>query len=123
MVRWLVEDVPEDADKVVLVVDNRNTHKPASLYKAFPPEQARRIAERMAWPYTPKHGSWVNLAEIERSVLERQALGQRIESREQMAQVTSAWEEDRKERGVEVTWRFTTADAHLKLHKLYPSLQ
>jgi hypothetical protein len=123
VVRWLVEDVHEEAEKVVLVVDNLNTHKPASLYEAFPPEQARRIAERIEWHYTPKHGSWRNMAEIELSVLERQALGQRIEGREQMARVTGAWEEERNERGVEVTWRFTTADARIKLHKLYPSLQ
>ena len=123
VVRWLVEDVHEDAEKVVLVVDNLNTHKPASLYEAFPPGQARRIAERIGWHYTPKHGSWLNMAEIELSVLERQALGQRIEGREKMARVTGAWEEERNERGVEVKWRFTTADARIKLHKLYPSLQ
>jgi DDE superfamily endonuclease len=123
VVRWLVEDVHEDAEKVVLVVDNLNTHKPASLYEAFPPEQARRIAERIEWHYTPKHGSWLNMAEIELSVLQRQALGDRIESAKQLAQVTSAWEEDRNERGVEVRWRFTTADARIKLHRLYQSLQ
>jgi hypothetical protein len=123
VVRWLVEDVPAEAEKVVLVVDNLNTHKPASLYEAFPPEQARRIAERIEWHYTPKHGSWLNMAEIELSVLQRQALGDRIESLEQLARVTSAWEEDRNERGVEVKWRFTTADARIKLHRLYPSLQ
>ena len=123
VVRWLVEDVHEDAEKVVLVVDNLNTHKPASLYEAFPPGQARRIAERIEWHYTPKHGSWLNMAEVELSVLQRQALGQRIEGREKMARVTGAWEEERNERGVEVKWRFTTADARIKLHKLYPSLQ
>jgi hypothetical protein len=123
VVRWLVEDVHDDAAVVVLVVDNLNTHKPASLYEAFPPEQARRIAERSEWHYTPKHGSWLNVAEIELSVLQRQALGDRIESREQLARVTGAWEEDRNERGLEVKWRFTTADARIKLHRLYPSLQ
>jgi hypothetical protein len=123
VVRWLVEEVHEEAEKIVLVVDNLNTHKPASLYEAFPPEQARRIAERIEWHYTPKHGSWLNMAEIELSVLQRQALGDRIESHEQLARVTSAWEEDRNERGVEVRRRFTTADARIKLHRLYPSLQ
>jgi hypothetical protein len=123
VVRWLVEEVHEEAEKVVLVVDNLNTHKPASLYEAFPPEQARRIAERIEWHYTPKHGSWLNMAEIELSVLQRQALGDRIESHEQLARVTSVWEEDRNERGIEVNWRFTTADARIKLHRLYPSLQ
>jgi hypothetical protein len=123
VVRWLVEEVHDDAEKVVLVVDNLNTHKPASLYEAFAPEQARRIAERIEWHYTPKHGSWLNMAEIELSVLQRQALGGRIDSQEQMARVTAAWQEERNERGVEVKWRFTTADARIKLHKLYPSLQ
>jgi hypothetical protein len=123
VVRWLVEEVHEQAKKVVLVVDNLNTHKASSLYEAFPPEQARRIAERIEWHYTPKHGSWLNMAEIELSVLQRQALGQRIESQEQLARITGAWEEERNERGVEVKWRFTTADARIKLHKLYPSFQ
>jgi hypothetical protein len=123
VLRWLVEEVHDDAEKVVLVADNLNTHKPASLYEAFAPEQARRIAERIEWHYTPKHGSWLNMAEIELSVLQRQALAARIDSQEQMARVTAAWEEERNERGVEVKWRFTTADARIKLHKLYPSLQ
>jgi hypothetical protein len=123
VVRWLVEDLHDEAEQVVLVVDNLNTHKPASLYEAFPPEQARRIAEKVEWHYTPKHGSWLNMAEIELSVLQRQALGGRIEDQEQMAWVAGAWEEDRNERRVEVRWRFTTADARIKLHKLYPSLQ
>jgi len=123
VVRWLVEELHPDAEKVVLVMDNLNTHKAASLYEAFPPEQARRIAERIEWHYTPKHGSWLNMAEIELSVLQRQALDRRIESQEQMTRITGAWEEERNERGVEVKWRFTTADARIKLHKLYPSLQ
>jgi DDE superfamily endonuclease len=123
VLRWLVEEVHDDADKVVLVVDNLNTHKPACLYEAFPAEQARRIARKLEWHYTPKHGSWLNMAEIELSVLQRQALGDRIESREQMVGVTGPWEEDRNERGVETKWRFTTADARIKLHRLYPSLQ
>lgn len=123
VLRWLVEEVHPDAAKVVLVCDNLNTHKPASLYEAFPPEQARRIAERIEWHYTPKHGSWLNMAEIELSVLQRQALGGRVESREQLAEVTGAWEEGRNERAVGVKWRFTTADARIKLHRLYPSLE
>lgn len=122
VVRWLVEDVHGEAEAVVLVCDNLNTHRPASLYEAFPPEQARRILERVEWHYTPKHGSWLNMAEIELSVLGRQALGERIESRARMAEATGAWEEDRNERGVQTQWRFTTAEARIKLHKLYPSL-
>ncbi len=122
VVRWLVEDVHADAEKVVLVCDNLNTHRPASLYEAFPPEQARCLLDRIEWHYTPKHGSWLNMAEIELSVLQRQALDQRIETQAQMVTIVSAWEADRNERGVEVKWRFTTADARIKLHKLYPSL-
>jgi hypothetical protein len=122
VVRWLVEDVHDEAERVVLVVDNLNTHKPASLYEAFPPERARRVLEKVEWHYTPKHGSWLNMAEIELSVLGRQALGERMAGREQLARATGAWQEDRNERGVQAKWRFTTADARIKLHKLYPSL-
>jgi hypothetical protein len=122
VLRWLVEDVYPDADKVVLVCDNLNTHKPACLYEAFEPEQARRIAERLEWHYTPKHGSWLNMAEIELSVLHRQCLVRRIESAEEMARQVDAWQEDRNEREVGVQWRFTTADARVKLHKLYPTI-
>jgi hypothetical protein len=123
VLRWLVEDVHADAEKVVLVMDNLNTHKLASLYEAFPPEQARRIAERLEIHHTPKHGSWLNVAEIELSVLARQCLDRRIASAEELRREVSAWEEERNERAVEVRWRFTTADARIKLHRLYPSLQ
>jgi hypothetical protein len=122
VLRWLVEDVHAEAEKIVLVTDNLNTHKPASLYEAFPPEQARRIAERIEWHYTPKHGSWLDMAEIELSVLARQCLDRRIGTREELEQEVAAWEADRNERGVEVKWRFATADARIKLHRLYPSL-
>src|SRR5215475_6029662 len=111
VVRWLVEELHPDAEKVVLVLDNLNTHKVASLYEAFPPEQARRIAERLEIHHTPKHGSWLNVAEIELSVLTRQCLGRRIGDPEEMRREVGAWEEERNERGVEVQWRFTTADA------------
>jgi hypothetical protein len=122
VLRWLVEDVHGDADKIVLVTDNLNTHKPASLYEAFAPEQARRIAERIEWHYTPKHGSWLDMAEIELSVLSRQCLDRRIGTRKELEVAVAAWEEERNERGVEVRWRFITADARIKLHRLYPSL-
>ena len=121
--RELVEVYHPKAKKIRLVQDNLNTHDGASLYEAFPPEEARRILDKIEWHYTPKHGSWLNMAEIELSVLERQALGQRIEGREKMARVTGAWEEERNERGVETRWRFTTAEARIKLHRLYPVLQ
>jgi hypothetical protein len=123
VLRWLVEDVHAEAEKVVLVTDNLNTHKPASLYETFPPEQARRIAERIEWHYTPKHGSWLDMAEIELSVLSRQCLNRRIGTRPELEAAVGAWEAERNERGVEVQWRFTTADARIKLHRLYPSLK
>jgi hypothetical protein len=122
VLRWLVEDVYAEAEKVVLVCDNLNTHKPASLYEAFPPEQARRIAEKLEWHYTPKHGSWLNMAEIELSVLSRQCLDRRIESAEEMGDEIGAWQDDRNDREVGVRWRFTTADARIKLRKLYPTI-
>jgi hypothetical protein len=123
VIRWLVEEVHEEAEKVVLVMDNLNTHKLASLYEAFPPEQARRIAEKLEIHHTPKHGSWLNVAEIELSVLSRQCLGRRTGTAEELKQEVGAWEDDRNERGVEIRWRFTTADARIKLHRLYPVLQ
>jgi DDE superfamily endonuclease len=123
VLRWLVEEVHPDAEKVVLVLDNLNTHKLASLYEAFPPEQARRIAEKLEIHHTPKHGSWLNVAEIELSVLTRQCLDRRIGSVEELRREVGAWEADRNERAVEVRWRFSTADARIKLHRLYPSRQ
>ena len=123
VLRWLVEDVHAEAEKIVLVTDNLNTHKPASLYEAFPPEQARQIAERIEWHYTPKHGSWLDMAEIELSVLSRQCLDRRIGTRAELEEAVAAWEAERNERGVEVKWRFNTADARIKLHRLYPSLK
>jgi hypothetical protein len=123
VLRWLVEDVYPQADKVVLVTDNLNTHTPACLYEAFAPEQARRIAERLEWHYTPKHGSWLDMAEIELSVLARQCLDRRIGGDEELRREIGIWEDKRNEAGVQVHWRFTTADARIKLHKLYPSIQ
>jgi hypothetical protein len=122
VVRWLAEEVHPDAARIVLVMDNLNTHRLASLYEAFPPEQARRIAERLEAHQTPKHGSWLNVAEIELSVLARQCLDRRIETREELEREVAAREE-RNERGVEVRWQFTTADARIKLRRLYPALQ
>ena len=123
VVRWLAEDVHPEAEKLVLVMDKLNTHKLASLYDAFPPEQARRIAERLEIHYTPKHGSWLNVAEIELSVLSRQCLNRRIESIDELRNEVAAWEEARNEKQVEVRWRFTTADARVKLRRLYPVVQ
>jgi hypothetical protein len=123
VLRWLVEDVHDEAEKIVVVMDNLNTHKLASLYEAFPAEQARRIAEKLEIHHTPKHGSWLNMAEIELSVLARQCLDQRIESREKLREEVAGWELDRNEQQVEIKWQFTTADARIKLHRLYPVIQ
>ncbi|SRR5579871_612327 len=121
VLRELVEDIYEQARKVVLVTDNLNTHGPGCLYEAFEPARARRIAEKLEWHYTPKHGSWLNMAEIELAALGKQCLGRRIGSREELAREAAAWEEERNERQVEVHWQFTTAKARVKLRRLYPT--
>ena len=123
VVRALVEEVYPEAEKVVLVLDNLNTHKLASLYEAFPPEQARRIAERLEIHHTPKHGSWLNMAEIELSVLARQCLDRRIESKEELKRGVAAWEDERICRGDLILWHFTSHDARIKLRRLYPTTQ
>lgn len=122
VIRWVVEEMCEEAEKVVLVMDNLNTHRIASLYEAFPPEQARRIATRLEIHHTPKHGSWLNVAEIELSVLARQCLDRRIETKQDLERFVAAWEEIRNERGDQIKWRFTTPDARIKLRRLYPVL-
>jgi hypothetical protein len=123
VLRWLAEDVYGGAEKIVLVLDNLNTHKLASLYEAFEPEQARRIAERFEVHHTPKHGSWLNVAEIELAVLTRQCLDRRIESTDELWQELEAWEDERNERQIGVDWRFNTDDARIKLKRLYPAAQ
>src|SRR5215203_6976815 len=111
VLRWLAEDLCPDAERLVLVTDNLNTHTPACLYEAFEPDRARRIAERLEWHYTPKHGSWLNMAEIELAALAKQCLGRRIGSIEELRREVGAWVKERNERKVGVNWRFTTADA------------
>lgn len=111
-----------DAEKVVLVMDNLNTHGCASFYEAFRPEEARRLAGRLEIHYTPKHGSWLNVAEIELSVLKRQCLPERIAELALMRKVTGAWNENRNARQTKVNWQFTCADARIKLKRLYPKL-
>ncbi len=123
VLRWLVEDVHAEAERLVVVMDNLNTHKLASLYEAFPPEQARRIADKLEIHHTPKHGSWLNMAEIELSVLARQCLARRLESSAELCAEVEAWETERNEQQVEIKWQFTTADARIKLHRLYPVIQ
>jgi hypothetical protein len=122
VLRWLAEGVHPDARRLVLVTDNLNTHGPGCLYGAFAPARARAIAGRLEWHYTPKHGSWLNMAEIELAALNKQCLGRRIGAREELEREVSAWQEERNERMVEARWQFTTAKARVKLHRLYPSL-
>ena len=110
------------AAKIVLLQDNLNTHGPWSLYEAFPPEEARRLAERFEWHYTPKHGSWLNLAESELAVLSGQCLDRRIDDRDMLAREVAAWQARRNTHHAKANWRFTTADARIKLKSLYPVL-
>ena len=121
--RDLVDIHFRDAEKITLVCDNLNTHKPASLYKAFDPDEARRIAEKLAFHYTPKHGSWLNMAEIEFSVLSRQCLSRRIPDQQTLKREVQAWQNRRNEQRETVKWRFTTKDARIKLKRLYPSTE
>lgn len=122
-VRMLLLTVYPEAAKVILVMDNLNTHGIASLYEAFDPETARSLAARLEIHYTPKHGSWLNMAETELSVLTRQCLDRRIESKEIMAEETGTWEKSRNAACTRIIWRFTTADARIKLKRLYPSFE
>ena len=118
--RRLVEEDFPDAERIVLVLDNLNTHKPGALYEAFPPEIARRIWEKLEIHDTPKHGSWLTIAECELSVLRRQCLDRRIADREALEQEVAAWVADRNTRQTRVDWHFTTADARITLQRLYP---
>ena len=110
------------AEKIVLVQDNLNTHTPASLYEAFEPAEARRIIERFEWHYTPKHGSWLNLAESEQAVLSRQCLARRLADAAMLATEVDAWRSRRNTNNAKANWHFTSADARVKLKSLYPSL-
>ncbi len=121
-IREMLEERYADAEKVVLVMDNLNTHDTASLYTAFPPEEARCLAERLEIHYTPKHGSWLNIAEIELSVLKRQCLAGRIDCIEKMRTEVEEWNADRNNRQSKVDWHFSTKDARIKLKRLYPKL-
>jgi hypothetical protein len=123
MLREIVDMDYPDAEIVVLVMDNLNTHTLGALYEAFEPQEALRIARRLEIHYTPKHGSWLNMAEIELSVLARQCLNGRIPDVATLTAEVAAWERRRNEAGARTEWRFTTADARIKLKHLYPSLQ
>jgi hypothetical protein len=120
--RDLVDVHFPDARLIRVVQDNLNTHDPSALYTVFEPAEARRMLERLEFHYTPKHGSWLNMAEIELSVLDRQCLDRRIPDKSTLAAETLAWEQPRNACGATVDWRFTTDDARIKLKKLYPSV-
>ena len=119
-IRSLVEGRYAEAKRIVLIMDNLNTHAVGSLYEAFPADEAFRSAQRLEIHYTPKHGSWLNVAEIELSVYKRQCLPERIPQIEEMRRMTDAWEVDRNSRQSNVDWQFTTDDARIKLKRLYP---
>lgn len=121
--RVLVEEDYSDADVIVLITDNLNTHTPACLYERFEPAQARRIATKLEWHYTPEHGSWLNIAECELSVLARQCLDRRIPDKATLEQEAAAWEAQRNAARVTVDWQFTTVAARIKLKRLYPVLK
>ena len=119
-IKYLSDEMFPDAKKIILVMDNLNTHKAASLYKAFPPSEARRIIKRLEIHYTPKHGSWLDMAEIELNVMTRQCLSRRIENISKLREELAAWEVERNTVAAKVNWQFRTADARVKLSSLYP---
>ena len=121
--RELIEVHYPHAEKLVVVMDNLNTHSPASFYEVFKPEEAWRLSQKLEIHHTPLHGSWLNMAEIELSVLARQALSERIPSLQALQELIAAWQERRNQRQTTIDWRFTTADARIKLKRLYPSIE
>jgi hypothetical protein len=120
-IKWLCDEVYPEAEKIVLVQDNLNTHTPASLYEAFEPEEALRLKERLEWHYTPKHGSWLNMAEIEIGVAQHQCLDRRIANQPTLEKELKAWCRRRNAAQCGTDWQFTTRDARIKLKRLYPS--
>lgn len=122
-IQKLVEEHYPKAEKIILVLDNLNIHTGASLYELLPPEKAKRILDKIEFHYTPKHGSWLNMAEIELSHLFRQCVNRRIADIDELRREVSAWSERRNQRSAVVNWRFTTADARIKLKKLYPVIK
>ena len=122
-VKELVDTHSPDAEAIVLVMDNLNTHTPASLYEAYPPAEAKRLADKLEIHYTPKHGSWLNMAEIELGILQRQCLDRRLGDRATVDQEVAAWVRERNRATRTIDWRFTTADARIKLKRLYPAVE
>ena len=121
--KYLVDDAFPEAKKVVVVFDNLNTHVKHALYEAYKPEEARRILDRLEFHYTPKHGSWLNMAEIELSVLSSQCLDRRIPDKSTLISEVAAWESRRNDQYCSINWQFSTANARIKLRRLYPSFE
>lgn len=119
-IKYLVDVMYPNAERIILVMDNLNTHKPSSLYKRYKPEEARRIIKKLEIHFTPKHGSWLDIAEIELNVMTRQCLSRRVETMDKLTSELAAWEKERNELGAKVNWQFRTKDARVKLISLYP---
>jgi len=122
VIKDLVDRRYPRAERITLVLDNLNTHTIASLYATFPPAEAKRLADKLEFHHTPKHGSWLNMAEIEFSVLARQCLDRRIPEKETLMAEVAAWQRERNRASIGVKWRFTTDDARIRLHRLYPAI-
>lgn len=120
-IKDMVDNRPE-AEKIILIMDNLNTHRPASLYKRFPPEEARRIIKKLEIHYTPKHGSWLDIAEIELNMMTRQCLERRIDNIDTLGKELAAWESEKNSQEKKINWQFRTKDARIKLVSLYPKL-
>lgn len=121
-IKYLCDEMYPEAEKIILVMDNLNTHKPSSLYKTFPAAEARGMIKRLEIHYTPKHGSWLNIAEIELSVMTRQCLSRRIDNIDKLRSELNAWEKERNNNVATINWQFRTTDARVKLSSLYPNL-
>ena len=121
-IQYLVDEMYPHAEKILLVMDNLNTHRPSALYKKYPPEEARRIIKKLEIHYTPKHGSWLNIAEIELNVMTRQCLSRRIESIEILKKELAAWEAEQNRKQSHINWQFRMKDARVKLISLYPQI-
>jgi len=122
VMRELIEETYANAERIVLVMDNLNTHTPASFYATFPPDVAKRLSDRLEIHYTPKHGSWLNIAEIELGILSKQCLDRRIPNRAKLQREVAAWESQRNLSKAKIKWQFNTKDARIKLHQLYPAV-
>ena len=122
LVKEIADDLYPDVERIILVMDNLNTHTPGALYEVFKPAEAKRILDRFEFVFTPKHGSWLNMAEIELNVLNSQCLSRRIDNINEIKRQTSAWMHHRNNRDAKINWQFTTKDSRVKLKRLYPSI-